>query len=343
MKNFKVFICFIISFFPIIVSSQFLIDSSDKTFSDVNSIYVKGVFCSVEFKKGASSAVILDGEIRAINPYDELLIYHRQKGNKLEVWVEMPPHIVGQIKGFLRFTAPSDITLTVENTFGNIIIDGIGNETVTLMTTAGTINANNIPCNAVFTTTTGSINCQSINGDLTVETKSGNISAKDIKGFATINGTSGTINLDKVKEEVNIISTSGSQLISGINSDVTTSATTGRIEVVDVKGNVDVSTTTGQIRLVDIVGEIKAESTKGAIKGNSIKITGNSSFESENGAIEMEFLNQPKTLSYDISSNSGSLEAEGTKNSRRVKIKEGDIMIEGVTTSGNQKYSTRNK
>ena len=341
MKKIFVFWGIMILICPMVVKSQVLVSTVDETFSGVTSIDVKGIFCSVELEAGATANVTLVGEIRAIKPYDDLKIKYTHRGNTLTVWVEIPPHITGQTKGFLRFTVPRNVLLKVENTSGKIVVNGIGSETISLTTTAGSINANNIPCNAVLSSMTGAINCKTINGNMMASSTSGNIHAKGVKGFARIYCTTGSVNLDGVANEANVITTTGTQFISGAHSNVSASASTGRIELAGVKGIIKATTTTGNITINDASGEIEATTESGAIKGHSVMVTGNSNFEGGSGNIEIELLNPSKTLSYNLKSTRGKLEAENIRETKNLIVNQGATKITGTTTSGSQRYYRR--
>ena len=320
------------------VESQVLVDAVDEIFTGVKSINVKGLFCSVEFEEGVSSAVKFESEIRAIKPYESLRIRHEQKGSQLNVWVDMKGTITGQTKGVLHFIVPRDIVVIVENSSGNVSISEIGRETLKVSTESGNIIIENISCDVELFTSSGNINCKKITGNLKTKSMSGNTNAVDIKGSADITTTSGLINAQKILKNVNILSSSGSVIIASVYSDITVNSTSGNIELNDVKGKVKLRSSSGNIRVVDFVGELDAGTASGSINGYSVMITGNSVFNSSMGNIDIGFLNAPKSLSYELNSSFGTIEAEGTTGDKKLTINEGPVKIVGTTTSGNQRY-----
>ena len=63
-----------------------------------------------------------------------------------------------------------------------------------------------------------------------------------------------------------------------------------------------------------------------------------SRFRTSSGDIEIEFDNDMSDLSFDLEASSGDLSVDGRRSDRSLYIKEGDIWIKGVSSSGSQKY-----
>ena len=355
MKNIFV-ISIIISLLPVISKSQEIIDKVSKSFAGVESIEVKGFFCSVEIEEGVGSTVQFEGEISASKQYDSYLIKYEQNLNHLRVWVEVPNKMNAQINGFLKFEIPRNVSVTVKNISGNVSVSGVGYKELVLYTVSGSIKVEDIPCDADLATVSGSISGKFINGDLTAKTTSGtiitsnvlgnlvansisgSIKAFDINGYANLSNVSGSINLNNILKDVTVSTVSGTLFIAETYSNVTGRNVSGKIEVKDVKGNLKLSNVSGKITLNNIIGEFDISSTSSSIQGSSVMITGNSQFKTGAGSIDIELLNASNSLSYELRSTSGSLEAEKIKSEKRLSIKDGPLTISGSTVSGSQKY-----
>ena len=324
---------------PQITESQNLLDKVEEAFANVNSIYVKGAFCTVEFEAIAGSAVRFEGEIRSTKAYEDFRIRYEQKGDQLNVWIETPKNITGQNKGFLRFEVPKNILIKVENTSGNISAVGVGRDNIVLSSTSGSINVSDIPCNAALNSTSGTINATQINGNLKANSTSGSINVNNVTGKADITTTSGSSNIQNIMQNLNAAATSGRVKITSVYSNVAAKASSGLVELTNIKGEIVANCTSGEIRLTDIIGSINASATSGSIRGNSVMITGNSNFKATSGSINFVLLNADKSLSYDLESTSGRLEVAGVKGSKKLLITGGPIKIKSNTTSGNQKFS----
>ena len=319
--------------------SQNLLDKVEETFANVNSIHVKGVMCKVEFEAIPGSAVRFEGEIRSTKNYEDFRIRYEQKGEQLNVWIDMPKNITGQNKGLLYFEAPKNVLIKVENISGNVSVIGVGRDNLSVSSVSGSINVSDIPCNASLKSVSGSINATMINGDLNATSTSGSINVSDVTGFANIDGSSGSANIQNVMKTVNASTLSGMLKITGVYSDVKAKSISGLLDLTDIKGKMTLNNTSGEIRLTDIIGDINASTISGAIRGNSVMITGNSNFNSTSGSINFVLLNAEKTLSYELKSASGRIEANGIKGTKELIITEGAIKIKSRTVSGSQKFS----
>jgi len=323
---------------PGIVKSQDLVDQVDESFSNITTVTVIGVFCSVAVEPGSNSTVTLEGEIRATRKYEDLRIRYTKNGNTLEVEVEQPRNIIGQVKGFLILTMPVSTLLDVKTVSGSIKVNGVGRDNLDLEAVSGSIDASNIPCNASLKTVSGSIKASVIQGDLLAKSISGSINARDVEGIAELKSVSGSINAKSIMKEVNATSVSGSVTLEEIFANVKCKSVSNSISLTDVKGNVYVNTASGSISMNRVVGEVQAASTSGSIKGSLVMLTGNSNFSNTSGSISMDFENDNETLSFDLHSGSGSLEAAGSRGSEQMIVGAGPIKITGKTVSGSQKY-----
>jgi hypothetical protein len=68
-------------------------------------------------------------------------------------------------------------------------------------------------------------------------------------------------------------------------------------------------------------------------------IIGDSNFKTTSGSIGIALLNVPKSLSFDLQSSSGRLEAGGIKASKRLLVNDGPVKITGNSASGGIKFA----
>ena len=338
MIRFTILLSLVLWLCPGIVTSQDLVDQVQESFTGVESVTVKGIFCDVKVEAGSNGGVSLEGEIRATRRYEDLRIKFTQKGSLLEVWVEQPRNIIGQVKGFLNLTVPVSTLLKVQNVSGSVIVQGVGREELSLDAVSGSITASNIPCGASLKTVSGSIKATVVEGDLTAKTVSGSLNVSDVKGSADLGSVSGSVTARGIMKAVIASSVSGSVNLSEVFSDVKGKTVSGGIHFTDIKGNIAVNSTSGSISLTNVVGEIKASSVSGAIRGGGIMLTGVSTFNNTSGSIDLDLDNDVETMSFDLRSGSGGLEAAGARGSKHLVVGTGPVKVNGVTASGSQKY-----
>jgi len=339
MKKTAIILILFLIIYPAFLNSQNLIDAVNEVFTGVKTIDVKGNFCSVEFEENAGSTVRFEGEIRAIKQYEGLYIKRKKTGDVLEVWIEIPKNVTGQIKGFLNFSVPRDVLVKISTVSGSVSVSNVGREELSINTVSGSITVKNIPCSAKLASVSGSITCNLALDDLIVKSTSGNIKVVDIKGDAVISSTSGSLNIKNVMKNLNANTVSGNINASGAYSKTVCKSTSGKIELTDIKGFIEANNMSQSIILNNVIGEITASSVSGSITGNSVMITGKSSFITSSGNIYITLLNTNKSVSYDLRSTIGRVEADNIKGGNSLIINEGSIKITGSTTSGNIKFN----
>jgi DUF4097 and DUF4098 domain-containing protein YvlB len=338
MIRFSILLSLVLWLWPGVIQSQDLIDQVQESFAGVESVTVKGIFCDVEVVPGSNSTVSLEGEIRATRRYEDLTIKYTQKGSLLEVWVEQPRNIIGQVKGFLNLTVPVSTLLKVQNVSGSVKVQGVGRELLNLESVSGSITAADIPCGANFKTVSGSIKATIVDGDLVAKTVSGSLNVSDVKGSAELSSVSGSVTGRSILKAVNASSVSGSVHLSEVFSDIKGKSVSGGIHLTDIKGNVTVNSTSGSVSLTNVVGELHASSISGSIKGSGIMLTGASTFKNTSGSINLDLDNDVATMSFDLRSGSGSLEAGGARGDKHLVVGTGPVKVNGNTASGSQKY-----
>ncbi len=286
------------------------IDQVNTSYEGVSKLVVKGSFCDVNIVGGGENKVTLNGKISGTANNGEIKIMHRQSGSTLEVWIDRPSGNSwnwgwNNLNGKLDFQVPSRIELVVANSSGDVDVRNIDYNTCELGASSGDVKAENITASLKITAT------------------SGDISAIQVKG--NVRGRT----------------SSGSQKLANITGGIDTDASSGDIRINTADGDVFAETTSGSIDIEGAKGKFELRTTSGGIDGNDITLTGNSTFKSTSGGIDMQLKNDMKTLSFDLQASSGGLRAGEVRADRKLYMKNGsgNIEIRGISSSGSQSYT----
>ncbi len=318
--------------------SQELLDRVQENFKGVETVSIKGAFCTTEIVSGSDAEVSMEGEIRSVRRYQDLRIRYAQTGSQLDVWIEQPCNTTGQIRGLLMLTVPAQTRVEVSNLSGSISIDGLGNSPCTLETLSGDVELKNIMGALKVNTTSGDINGVMLGGDVYAHSVSGNITMKDIQGGCHLSSVSGNVRVSSALNGVGLSTTSGNISLADVMGIAEVRSVSGEIAVTRLKGNAVATSSSGGIRLDGVVGKLDLTTSSGAIRGQQVMLTEHSSFKNGSGNIDITLSNDPETLSFDLKTSSGRIDVYGRKSDKPLKKGDGVIRVIGVTTSGNQSY-----
>ncbi len=319
-------------------AQKFTIDQIEKNFDNIVTIDVKGSFCKVKVNSHASANINFTGEIKSNKERDDLKIKYEINGNTLEVWIDKPRSLSGSLGGYLNFLVPLNTNINIKNSSGSIDVKNIGQSTVTLVASSGSIMASNINSSIKATTSSGSIKANNITGSINAISSSGSHMLENIGENVNSSLSSGNIKISQVKGYVKSNSSSGSQYINGVEAGLESSATSGSIKIENVNGDVYSQTSSGSIKLNNIRGILSLISSSGSQYGTGITLTGDSSFKSSSGSINMKLTNTPEELSFKLQASSGGLNAKGSSDKKKLNIERGSIHINGISSSGSQSY-----
>ena len=315
-----------------------VIDQAEKDFDNVASLVVKGSFCSVGIDSHSSTDVKFRGEVKANKERDDIKIKYEQKGSTLEVWIERPKSLRGSFKGVLEFRVPANTNVKVNNSSGSVHVANLGQSTVELAASSGSVKAENIDSDLKVSASSGSLKVDNVSGNLHASCSSGSQSLVKIGGDVNASASSGSLKIEEVKGNVTSKCSSGSQHVKMVDGNVSATASSGSLRISDVNGDVKGVASSGSIKLVNVKGALNLVTSSGGQYGEGIYLTGNSSFKSSSGGISMDITNAADELSFDLTASSGGLSAKGTTGKKRLKIQKGDILIRGVSSSGGQRY-----
>ncbi len=335
MKRFVYLFPVLLLWGSLITDAQEVLDNIDSNFSGVEAIHVKGVFCDVKAVPGSAGTVHLTGEIRSARRGDEVKIKTRQNGSSLEVWIELPRSLRGNVRGYLNFAVPSATSIRVENVSGNVKVNGVGRDEMWLESVSGNVEASEIPCDLLAKSVSGNVSASVIEGNLEARSVSGNLNIANVKGTLRANSVSGNLKVEMIEGVTSLETTSGDCSAKNLMSSLSAKSTSGNVNITGTKGDIKAMSISGDVVLNESVGSLDIETLSGSQRGDKLMLTGDSRFHSMSGDITMTFLNPQGALRYRLSSNSGSLRTAGLSAKKQLVTDDGSILVTGSSMSGN--------
>lgn len=272
----------------------------------ITEVSVSGIFCDVTVRRSANSSMVFDGRIEGDGDPGDYVIASIRSGSTVVFKVERKK---GQNWGWsdislarLELSLPVGTTLKVDNTSGDVEVSDY--ESASLLVTA----------------------------------TSGDIILRGIKANTRLKTTSGDVDVNTAQGDISVRSTSGDQELNDVSGNLNSEATSGDIEVRKFSGSLELSATSGDIDLRELEGLVSAATTSGDIKGDYIQLTGDSRFKSTSGDIIMDLENDLEDVGFDLRATSGDLEVGHRDAEDRLVIKRGNVLVTGISTSGDQRY-----
>jgi lia operon protein LiaG len=354
------------------------LNATDTIFKGVKRLKVDGKFCNISIKTHGANHVRLRGQISASGCSQTVMGTRRYKqtdyairferdNDLLKVWiedVELKEKV--QIKeetntpSFLNFEVPEDTEIDVDNNSGNIGLSGSRSKLIDLHTSFGNITANDITGNVKLKSSSGNINGAGITGDVNAHTSFGNQHFENLKGNVQLRSSSGDITLMKVTGNIDGVTSFGQQKYISVSGNITTSSSSGDVTIKnhsgnitvkssfgtqtydEVKGNIDATANSGDIKLNAVKGNLSLVTKFGSIRGKDVNLMGSSDFKASSGDIRLTFLNPMKDLQFDLVSGSGNIsvdkEESKSRSDKKLQIGNGNIVVKGVTSFGDQSY-----
>jgi lia operon protein LiaG len=290
-----------------------------KVFHSAKAVLVEGAFCDVSAAGGSEQGVKVGVTIE-----DEYTaVYYEMKGDTLHVWVERDWDLFsGWPVGVnsLEFSLPAGTTYTVKNSSGKVELHSHQADAIRLAASSGSILARECA------------------GALTLSSSSGEIKLMKAEGDVTSHTTSGAQQLEQVRGAVTCRSSSGSLELSDIEGDVDAQTTSGAVTVTRIKGRaVRIHSTSGRQRLESVSGALDLTCSSGEIAGEKITLSGDSSFHTTSGEINLELMNR-EDCSFTLRSASGSLAVAEERARKKLIIPEGSIMVKATSASGSIRF-----
>jgi len=338
MKKIAVILLAVFSGFSWNSCAQSLADQVNSRYEGIENVKVEGVFCDVTVEPGTTDEVVLEGEIRSTRKADDYSIEVRKEGSELVVWVEHPRNMTGNVKGFLAFRAPRDVSFDVENVSGNIDVSENTASELSLKSVSGDVTVSGVEGETNLQTVSGVIRASELGGPLTAKSVSGDQELSGIKGFLATGSTSGNISVEMVEGHAEISTTSGNVSGRNLPGGVSVKSTSGDVKLDIVREKLTAKSVSGDVTFSDVTGILDIRTTSGDQKGKKVMFTGESSFNAISGDIHVDYDNLEESLGFDLRSGSGDLSAGGITADGSLKKAGGEYMIKGSTTSGDQTF-----
>lgn len=157
-------------------------------------------------------------------------------------------------------------TITITTSSGDINVQNLTGDLITLGATSGEIYADTIVDSSQNKDSKNKeITNKSVN--ITIGTSSGDIQVEEIWGNTNLSSTNGMITVDSLLGDSKIKTTSGDIQLDSVQGDLHLSASSGEISVFDLTGNGVFSTTSGDIKVIfqEITGDVLINASSGEV------------------------------------------------------------------------------
>ncbi len=155
---------------------------------------------------------------------------------------------------------------------------------------------------------------------LSIETSSGGIDVETVTGAKDLSSSSGNIAVRSSRGRVDARSSTGNQKYDYVAGDVRGESATGAIELSNCEGSVSLRSATGRLW------------------ARSLRVSGDSSFRTSTGRIEIDFANPLDDFTFSLHSVTGLIEVGGVAARGKVEKGSGPLRITGQSTVGRQSY-----
>ncbi|MFT5748802.1 MAG: lia operon protein LiaG [Ancylomarina sp.] len=306
---------------PFYSNAQTIYAEADAKFDGIKRVEIEGRFVDVNILGTDADEVDLKGIIRGkLRGGKDFEFKHRQEGSLLKIWLEGPRSIMGRFEAKLTLKVPYSMNIDIRNSSGDIDIEEIVADKMKLVTTSGDVKLKNIET------------------QLTTSATSGDLDIDYLKGAISAGSTSGDQELSHIRANVSTRATSGDFIFSDIIGDLSTKTTSGDLQYENIDGRISNVSTSGNLTINNAKTVLNLTTTSGDISGNGIELIEDSKFKSTSGDISIDFSNNINAMSFDLKASSGDLRAGSRSADRKLYMKNGDVWIYGVSSSGNQSY-----
>ena len=277
----------------------------EQTFTDIEKLEVVGSFFEVDVVGGSQRTVETKVTIPERIRRRGVSVNLDRSGSTLVVTVQGR----GRGSGFLSFEQPRlsigvpiGTAIKLETSSGSISVDGVVTDSMDLSASSGKIDI--------------------LNSDATisVRTSSGKIAIDSSNGQKELRSTSGGISVEQSDGDTKSDSSSGKQIYK------------------EIRGLIIATSTSGKIEISEINGALELHSGSGNLQGSGVTLSGNSSFQTSSGSIDIDFTNDLDEFTLDLESSSGKINAGRTSARGVVVTGSGGIHVRGESTSGRQTY-----
>jgi DUF4097 and DUF4098 domain-containing protein YvlB len=266
--------------------------------------------------------------------------------------------------------------LKVSSSSGDIRVSKITGNPV-LHSSYGNVTVSDLSGNLKLTSSSGNVDLDKINGEMVIESRYGNVSANNIEGATTITASSGNVEvMDMIGKWCNIKSDygrirmsriqapmilkarSGDLILKKLTGNLKVESSYGSTSIEEVKGDLDITAVSGEVSISGSSGYCYVSSTYGDVMVNDCKtnpvikvqsgsirirntmIDDSLTVSSGYGDIQLQLLNDINDLSYDLTTDYGTIHTplnsdEPPVSKDKLYLRRGNKWIRANTHSGN--------
>jgi hypothetical protein len=274
-------------------------ESGDFSYDGITRIEIEGDTFDVRIQGTRSRTTTLE----IVEYSDKYTVLHSRSGDSLRVWVEREFSLFSRSRrGELVFNVPGDATLRIDNSTGGVTIRNIHSDI---------------------------LNCETSTGDIMIE---------DGSADYRVHSATGDVEMEECSGDFDVNTSTGDIFLSDISGPISATSSTGDQEYHDIVGDLDARSTTGDIEIDGLSGTLHLTTSTGKQYGRDIELTGDCSFETSTGSIEMDFDIDVEELEFDLTSTTGSLRVGREESQRRLFLGARGFRISGKTSTGSQRY-----
>jgi DUF4097 and DUF4098 domain-containing protein YvlB len=301
-------------------------------------IKVDSRFCKVNVEGGMQTA--LNGKLEAMADHDDYNIEVTEQDGVTSIVVITPKEALSTFSGELTITVAEGVSVEIVNTTGNVNVSNVKQATVTVTTGQGKVAITDCACALNITTKNGSITAKGLKGDVRLASTRGAMTLDNIEGTLNVDGMDGAVVANFLKGSLTIATTAGTQTLSDIEGVLSLKASTGALRVSKFKGELNVKTLAATLNLFEVQAVMHINlGGKGQIVGTKgITLTGSSDFTTEEGKIQLTFMNKELAFQLTSESSKASIICRGKSKNKKLNMGEGDIVVKGHTRTGGQVY-----
>lgn len=300
----RVIFLILISFYFNGALAQSTITTIHRDLDKVKAIEIDGSFLNISVVHGTRTT--LEGIIEVAGERETYTFKDRIFNEQFHLSLSSKDHATEQVNEILvstlSLTLSPNTHLQIKTSSGNVKLEGISQSQVDVRSISGAVEMNDIHTNV-------NIHCDS-----------GSISGRDLQGSYELTSGRASITIDQLEGTLKAKSDDGD------------------IRISDTKATLDLQTIEGSVDLRKVAGLLSAISESGSIVGKKITLEGDVSLRTASGAITIDFKNDIESLSFFLTSSSGTMEVEKKIYEESLTIDRGGFRINAITKHGDQKY-----
>lgn len=148
----------------------------------------------------------------------------------------------------------------------------------------------------------------------------------------------GRIEVDGVGGGLNARTDTGAIAVADCRGRIMARADTGSLVFQNIEGDITASADTGSISITGFRGRLDLRSDTGSLTGEEVILSGDSSFQTDTGRIAFELDNFADELHFELTTDTGLLEADGNRARKSLATGMGPILVQARTDNGSIRF-----